>query len=66
MADQVQVGENALLFEPGDAQALADQIRALLEQPQRLLALCGRGGRPRSIADYGEQLDQLYARLQRR
>jgi glycosyltransferase involved in cell wall biosynthesis len=66
MADQVQVGENALLFEPGDAQALADQIRALLEQPQRLLALSGRGGRPRSIADYGEQLDQLYARLQRR
>lgn len=66
MADQVQPGGNALLFPPGDSAALAAQLRQLLAYPQQLAALINRGGTPRTIADYGDQLEQLYARLQRK
>lgn len=65
MADQVQVGRNAELFPPGDSQALAERLLGFQRQPQRLAALVNRGGEPRTIADYGQQLEQLYARLQR-
>ena len=66
MADQVQPGSNALLFPPGDSQALAVLLRELALDPVRLAALVNRGGTPRTIADYGDQLEQLYARLQRK
>jgi len=65
MADQVQPGVNALLFPPGDHRALAALIHQLEADPQRLGALVNRGGTPRTIAAYTDQLEQLYARLQR-
>ena len=64
MADQVQPGVNALLFPPGDHRALAVLIHDLEADPERLAALVNRGGRPRTIAVYTDQLEQLYAQLQ--
>jgi len=63
MADQVQPGFNALLFPPGDAAALAALLRQFLTDPSCLAQLQGRGGQPRTITDYGDQLERLYARL---
>jgi glycosyltransferase involved in cell wall biosynthesis len=65
MADQVQVGVNALLFPPGDSRALAARLASLVQRPESLAALIDRGGLPRSIGQYGDQLEGLYARLQR-
>jgi len=60
MVDQVRPGRNALVFPAGDSGALA----ALLAEPSRLAALANRGGPPRRMADYGDQLERTYARLQ--
>lgn len=66
MADQVQSGINALLFPPGNSRALAALIQQLEANPQRLAALVNQGGSPRTISDYSEQLEQLYAQLLQR
>ena len=65
MADQVQPGVNALKFPPGDSGALAALIHQLEVDPRQLAALANQGGTPRTIAAYTNQLEQLYARLQR-
>ena len=65
MADQVRPGQNALLFPPGDSGLLASHLQQLSQHPDQLAQLVNRGGQPRSIADYGDQVEQLYARLQR-
>ena len=65
MADQVQPGTNALLFPPGDSSALAALIQQLEADPQRLAALVNQGGSPRTISDYSDQLERLYAQLLR-
>jgi len=65
MADQVQPGTNALLFPPGNSCALAGLIQQLEEDPQRLAALVNQGGSPRTITDYSDQLELLYAQLLR-
>ena len=65
MADQVQPGVNALLFPPGDDRALAALIHQLEADPEQLAALANKGGTPRTMAAYTDQLEQLYARLQR-
>lgn len=65
MADQVQPDSNALLFPPGNSAALAALLQGLMADPQRLAALMNRGGSPRTVADYGDQLEQLYAHLQK-
>lgn len=65
MADQVLPGTNALLFPPGDSSALAALIQQLEADPQRLAALVNQGGSPRTISDYSDQLEQLYAQLLR-
>ena len=66
MADQVQPGTNALLFPPGNSRALAALIQQLEANPQRLAALVNQGGSPRTISDYSDQLEQLYAQLLQR
>ena len=63
MADQVQAGRNAELFAPGDSTALAELLLHFQRQPQRLAGLVNQGGEPRTIAAYGDQLEQLYDRL---
>ena len=65
MADQVLPGTNALLFPPGDSGALAALIQELEADSQRLAALVNQGGSPRTISDYSDQLEQLYAHLLR-
>jgi glycosyltransferase involved in cell wall biosynthesis len=65
MADQVEPGANALLFPPGDRQALAALLQQLEADPSRLAALVNRGGSARTIGAYADQLEQLYAQLQR-
>jgi len=66
MADQVNPDRNALLFPPGDSHALAGLLDGLVRQPTRLAALVNQGGTPRSIGDYGDQLEGIYARVQKR
>jgi glycosyltransferase involved in cell wall biosynthesis len=66
MADQVQSGINALLFPPGNSRALAALIEQLEANPQRLAALVNQGGSPRTISDYSDQLEQLYAQVLQR
>jgi glycosyltransferase involved in cell wall biosynthesis len=63
MADQVVTGENAWLFPAGDAAALAAQLSRATQHPEALAALVNRGGDTRSIANYGDQLEQLYGQL---
>ena len=65
MADQVEPGANALLFPPGDRQALAALLQQLEADPSRLAALVNQGGSARTIGAYADQLEQLYAQLQR-
>jgi glycosyltransferase involved in cell wall biosynthesis len=56
MADQVQ---------PGNSCALAGLIQQLEQDPQRLAALVNQGGSPRTITDYSDHLEQIYAQLVR-
>ena len=65
MAEQVQPGTNALLLPPGNSCALAGLIQQLGEDPQRLAALVNQGGSPRTITDYSDHLEQIYAQLVR-
>lgn len=66
MADQVVPGVNALLFPPGDSRTLAADLSQFVGDPGVLAALVNRGVAPRTIGDYGDQLEQIYARLKRR
>ncbi|WP_114990331.1 glycosyltransferase [Synechococcus sp. UW179A] len=66
MADQVVSGVNAMLFLPGDSRTLAAYLSQFAADPQVLAAMVNRGGAPRTIGDYGDQLEQIYARLTRR
>lgn len=63
MADQVKPDVNALLFPAGNSAALAALLEDLIKDPQRLSALVNRGGLFRTISDYGDQLERLYAHL---
>lgn len=61
--DQVQNGANALLFPPGNSLLLADLIRQFVFKPEELAALSSKGGAPRTLADYADQLELLYSSL---
>jgi glycosyltransferase involved in cell wall biosynthesis len=63
MADQVQLNVNAWSFSPGDSRALAALLQRASRRPAALADLINRGGQPRSIADYGDQLEHLYGQL---
>jgi starch synthase len=65
----VSDGETGLLVPPGDPQALAGALNALLGDPARADAL-GRAGRERAVAEFGwqavaVQTAGLYAELAR-
>lgn len=63
MAELVRHGENGLLFEPGDAEDLYRQLRALAEQPDRIDDLVGGIEAVKTIerdaADFGERYASL-------
>jgi glycosyltransferase involved in cell wall biosynthesis len=63
MAELVRDGHNGLLFEPGDADSLARQLRRLLDEPELLPAL-RRGIAPvRSVADELDDLESIYQNI---
>ncbi|KZR84308.1 GDP-mannose-dependent alpha-mannosyltransferase [Synechococcus sp. MIT S9509] len=66
MADRVVSGVNAMLFPPGDSRRLAADLIQCVRDQGVLAAFVNRGGVPRTIADYGDQLEQIYARVIRR
>jgi starch synthase len=60
-------GETGLLVPPGDPEALADALNALLRDPDRARAM-GQAGRKRAVAEFGwsaiaAQTADLYAEL---
>ena len=63
MAEMVRHDRNGLLFAPGDADALAAQIRRLLDEPARLDALRAAIVRPISIEEDAIRLREIYESL---
>lgn len=63
MAEVVRHGENGLLFEPGDPEDLARQLRRLAEEPGLLEELGERAGDVRSVEDSVDEMLALYERL---
>ena len=66
MAEMVDHGRNGLLFAPGDAAALAAQLRRLLEEPGLLVSLRSGITRPASIEEDAARLREVYASVQPR
>lgn len=60
MADVLQAGTNGELFAPGDSEALASWLSHFLTEPNALANLQNRGGQPRTLADYADQLEAEY------
>jgi glycosyltransferase involved in cell wall biosynthesis len=65
MAEIVGHGENGLLFEPGDPEDLARQLRRLIEEPGLLEKLGENAGNVRSVEDSVDEMLDLYERLRR-
>ena len=63
MSELVRPGENGLLFELEDAEGLAGQLRRLAEEPGLLDALRAGIGPVKTIGDYANELELLYASL---
>jgi len=62
---RIRPGTNGLLFPSGNSCALAGLIQQLEDDPERLAALVNQGGSPRTITDYSDHLEQIYAQLVR-
>ncbi len=60
MAELVRDGENGLLFAPGDADDLAQQLRRLLDAPHLLTALREGIGPVKSVAQEMGELEEIY------
>ena len=56
-------GENGLLFELDDAEDLAQQLRRLGEEPDLLERLRGGIGLVKTVGDYADELEKLYATI---
>jgi glycosyltransferase involved in cell wall biosynthesis len=63
MAEVVRHGKNGLLFEPGDPEDLARQLRRLIEEPGLLEKLGKHAGNVRSVEDSVDEMLDLYERL---
>lgn len=60
MAELVRHGENGLLFPPGDADCLAQQLRRLIEDPHILSDLRAGIGPVKSVAQEMDELTEIY------
>jgi GT2 family glycosyltransferase/glycosyltransferase involved in cell wall biosynthesis len=65
MAEAVTHGRNGLLFEAGNPQALAAQLRRLLDEPGLLAQLRAGIAPPRSLEDDVAELSAIYEELLR-
>jgi glycosyltransferase involved in cell wall biosynthesis len=63
MAEAVRHGENGLLFEPGDSEDLARQLRRLTEEPRLLEELGRNAGGVRPVEDSVDEMLSLYEYL---
>jgi len=63
MSELVQDGGNGLLFAPGDAGSLAEQLQRLLREPGLLPAMRQASTPIRSVADEVDELEAIYQRL---
>lgn len=63
MAGIVRHGENGLLFEPGDSEDLAYQLRRLIEEPGLLTKLEENAEDVRTVEDSVDEMLGLYERL---
>jgi len=61
MAEMVRHEQNGLLFAPGDAAALAIQVRRLLDEPALIESLRAGIVRPMSIEEDAARLREMYA-----
>ncbi len=63
LSEVVVHGENGLLFEPGDENGLAEAIRLLVRDRELLQRLSENTRRPKSIAEYADQIVTIYNEL---
>jgi glycosyltransferase involved in cell wall biosynthesis len=66
--DLVKHGENGLLVPPGDAPALREAIRSLIQDPNRRKAMSQKGEamcHPFSVENMVNQISEVYERLQK-
>jgi len=63
MAEMVRHGQNGLLFAPGDAAALAAQLRRIIDEARLLDSLRAGIARPMSIEEDAARLREIYASL---
>ena len=66
MAGLIQHERNGLLFEPGDPEDLASQLRRLAKDPNLLAELGRNGGGVRGVEDSVNEMLELYGRLDER
>jgi glycosyltransferase involved in cell wall biosynthesis len=62
MTEVVKDGVNGLVFTPGDADGLARHLARLRDDPALLPALSGHCRRPKTSAEYADELLALYAK----
>lgn len=62
MTEVVRNGWNGLLFTPGDVEALRSVLTRLIDEPDLLAALSSRCERPKSTAEYVDELLAAYER----
>jgi glycosyltransferase involved in cell wall biosynthesis len=62
MTEVVKHEVNGLVFPPGDSETLAKHLIRLRDDPALLPALSGNCRRPKSSAEYADELLALYAK----
>jgi glycosyltransferase involved in cell wall biosynthesis len=63
MAELVEHGKNGLLFAPGDASDLANQLRRLVDEPQLLSQLRDGIGPVKTVAQEMDELEAIYQQV---
>ena len=62
-ADLVRHGENGLLYEPTSARALADAIRELIDDPERVRALSSSESPVKTLTDDVREWESIYTEV---
>jgi len=66
MAEVIRHGEDGLLFEPGDPEDLARQLKRLINEPGLLVELGENAGGVRTVEESVDEMLDLYERLRER